>query len=354
MHPNEAPPASLPLVFEGAPAKQPLVVCYGAGRDSTAVLIGLHQRGIRPDAILFADVGAERQTTYDYLPIINAWLRSVGFPEVTVVRYQPKDFKHFPKYTTLAENCLTNVTLPSIAYGASSCSSKWKIRPQNLFLARWEAAKIAWANGLKVRKAIGFEDSPHELRRAEKGCATFAIHADELDKCELWFPLQEWHWNLEWCIGEIAAAGLPVPTKSSCYMCTAMKPWEVLELAEVDPDKLRRIVILEARTRDRHLKHAEKKGWPKGIGVPLTAGLWRQTVKGCRGATPRPGSMTQFIRERGLLPAAEIDALIAATPQCHFSAEDFAAQGITGWQEWIARVCERAQQAAALAASQAA
>lgn len=37
-------------------AKTPLVVAYGMGVDSTALLVGLHQRGLRPDLILFADV----------------------------------------------------------------------------------------------------------------------------------------------------------------------------------------------------------------------------------------------------------------------------------------------------------
>ena len=50
----------------------PLVVAYGLGVDSTAMLVGYHQRGIRPDLIIFSDVGAEREATYDYLPIICA------------------------------------------------------------------------------------------------------------------------------------------------------------------------------------------------------------------------------------------------------------------------------------------
>lgn len=35
---------------------QPVTVAYGIGVDSTAMLVGLHQRGIRPDLILFADM----------------------------------------------------------------------------------------------------------------------------------------------------------------------------------------------------------------------------------------------------------------------------------------------------------
>lgn len=41
--------------------KQPVVVCCGLGVDSVAILVGLYQRGIVPDLVIFADVGAERQ-----------------------------------------------------------------------------------------------------------------------------------------------------------------------------------------------------------------------------------------------------------------------------------------------------
>lgn len=326
--------------------RRPLVVCYGMGRDSTAVLVGLWQRGIRPDVILFADVGAERSKTYAYLFIINAWLASVGFPQVTVVKYRAKNYKHFPPYASIEENILTNVSLPAIAYGGHTCSAKWKISPQNEYLDAWQSAQECWTSGGKVRKAIGFEDSPHELKRSAKGCATFAIQADERDKYDLWFPLQEWHWNLARCIQEIESVGLPVPPKSSCYFCTAMKPWEVDEL---EPAKLCRIIVIEARTAKRHLDYAENRAAEKGIvwdGKPLTEGLWRKAVKGKfangkpNGSTPKPGSMTQYIREKGLLPSAEIDRIIAATPTNIFSQADFTRMGFTGWQDWLTSICE--------------
>jgi len=71
----------------GIPAGEPVVVAYGMGVDSTAMLVGWHARGLpRPDAILFADTGSEKPETYAYLDVINAWLRSIGYPEVTVVK----------------------------------------------------------------------------------------------------------------------------------------------------------------------------------------------------------------------------------------------------------------------------
>jgi hypothetical protein len=53
-----------------------MVVSYGAGVDSTALLIELSRRQIRPDLILFADVGAEKPETYSLIPIVKAYLEA--------------------------------------------------------------------------------------------------------------------------------------------------------------------------------------------------------------------------------------------------------------------------------------
>src|SRR5262245_47929671 len=108
---------SFDFMAQGQPAKQPLVFAHGVGVDSVAVTVELARRGIRPDLILHADPGAEHEGTYAYLPILNAYLRSVDFPEVVVVKYVPKNFKNWPPYYTIEENCLTNGTLPSLAFG---------------------------------------------------------------------------------------------------------------------------------------------------------------------------------------------------------------------------------------------
>ena len=73
-------------MLEERAVRECLVVAYGAGVDSTAMLVGLRQRGIRPDAVLFADTGGEKQQTYDFLPVMDGWLRDHGFPTVTVVK----------------------------------------------------------------------------------------------------------------------------------------------------------------------------------------------------------------------------------------------------------------------------
>ena len=44
-----------------------IVVSYGGGTNSVAMLVGLHERGLRPDAIVFADTGGEKPNTYGHM-----------------------------------------------------------------------------------------------------------------------------------------------------------------------------------------------------------------------------------------------------------------------------------------------
>jgi hypothetical protein len=125
----------------------PLVVACGLGVDSTALLVGFTRLGIRPDLILFADTGGEKEETYDYHPTLDQFLQDHGLPTVTVVRNIVTDFKNWPPYETLEQNCLTNGTLPSLAFGFKSCSLKWKAAPQHAFVKRWQPALDCWASG---------------------------------------------------------------------------------------------------------------------------------------------------------------------------------------------------------------
>ena len=282
-------------------AAAPLIVAYGMGVDSTALLVGFAERGIRPDQILFADTGSEKPDTYAYgLDIMPAWLESVGFPALTRVRYQPKNFKNWPPYQSLEENCLTNSTLPSLAFGFKSCSQKWKIQPQDKWTKSWQPAIEAWRSGMKVRKTIGYDAGPADMRRRNHaGTIEDPLFAYE-------YPLVEWGWDREKCKEAIAAAGLPVPPKSACYFCPATKPHE---LHSMPKDLLRRIVMIEARAT------------PK---LGSVEGLWRSSTK------TRPGRMTDYIRNERLLDPDEVDAIAAATPT-----EAIYAGEIDDWQSFI-------------------
>jgi hypothetical protein len=274
---------------------QPLVVSYGVGVDSTALLVGLHKRGIRPDAILFADVGAEKPETYAYLATIGAWLERVGFPALTTVRYVPET----APYSTLTDKCLVNETLPSLAYGGHSCSLVFKVAPQDKWLGAWAPAQEAWQEGLRVTKAIGYDSGTADCRRSTKARkanakqeADVALHNASIGPgsrkkaqrvlWDYWYPLQEWGWDRVDCLREIEAAGLPVPMKSACFFCPASKKSEVVWLRDKHPELFATALDIErralvgpravSRELDRKAK-CEQAG--EKYRAPTTVGLGR-------------------------------------------------------------------------------
>ena len=209
-----------------------LVVSYGVGLDSTALLVELHNRGIRPDLIIFSDTGGEKPETYAYLDVINRWLARVGFPAVTIVRYEPAR----APYTTLEGKCLANETLPSLAFGGHSCALVFKRDVMVKYLKSWAPALAAIERGEKIVKAIGYDASKADLRRRGKADrATDKIRlkivervgrgkapqADqwEVAHCEFAYYLQDWGLERASLAAIIESAGLSLPCKSACWFC---------------------------------------------------------------------------------------------------------------------------------------
>lgn len=235
------------------PAAQPLVVAYGIGVDSTALLVAMQQRGIRPDLILFSDPGGEKPETYAYIPVINRWLEKVGFPLLTTVRYAPTR----APYDTLETKCLANETLPSLAFGKHSCSIVFKAEPQNKYVAAWRPAIEAWDAGLKVTKAIGYDNGEQDCRRRAKADRAVAKKAENGDRdakrYDYWYALQDWGIDRVECLRLIASAGLPLPMKSACWFCPASKKSEIVWLRDTHPVLFQRALAMEDKARDgRH------------------------------------------------------------------------------------------------------
>lgn len=206
------------------------VVAYGAGTNSTAMLIGFRDRGIIPDLILFADTGGERPETYEHLKQVSEWCVKNGFPEIITVQQVNK---HGEKIT-LEGLCLKNKMLPSIAYGYKGCSLKHKRAPQDKYVNNYQSAKKIWKSGGKVTKFIGYDFD--EQRRAK-------IKDD--DKYIYSYPLIDWKWGRDECIEAIEKEGIKKPGKSACFFCPSSKPKEILELKEKHPELLERAVAME-------------------------------------------------------------------------------------------------------------
>lgn len=276
---------SVPDLYSDAP----IVVSYSFGLDSTAILAAMYKRGMRPDMLLFADVGSEHDYTYEIMPVIQDWLASVNFPPVTTVRYALKKKAKHAHYVTIFGNCIANRTLPSLAFGGKKgCSIKWKGDVLDDYVLSWPNCVEAWqTRGIRTQRLVGYDCSCKDAKRF-----TNALKKEKEGKVAPQFhfiyPLQYWKLNREGCAKEVHSVGLPVIQKSSCYFCPSMKPDEVLELTE---ENLESIVLMEALALP---------------GLRNIKGLWGNGVK----RDNKPATMTEFIRRERLLPEERITWII--------------------------------------------
>tara|TARA_R110000824_G_scaffold400884_1_gene609740 strand:+ start:447 stop:2435 length:1989 start_codon:yes stop_codon:yes gene_type:complete len=237
-----------------------LVVHYGGGVDSTAILVEMVNRGERPDYILFADTQAEKPETYDYIRGFSQWLVLQGFPAITVVtRFggpgndkgsiidsqagpcyvthaeKTRESHTGPGYTNLEGKTHQNKWMPSPAYGGHSCAAVFKVEPQDRYLAQ--------VCGLKsTTDYIGF-DATEGKRKSKKSFYAPAESKRPAPNYE--FPLIEWGWDRAKCIEVIEAAGLRAPMKSACFFCPMSKKHEIRWLAINHPDLFQRALAME-------------------------------------------------------------------------------------------------------------
>jgi hypothetical protein len=271
----------------GKPDRSPVIVSYGLGVDSTAMLVRMARLGEKPDLIIFADTGAEKAATMAYLPVIQDWLVAVGFPPVTVVRRKPCHGKH-GYYETLEQECFTKEMFPSLAYHRNhSCATKWKVEPSERLIRGWQPAIRAWSYGMPVIQCIGFENEKHEIARCNR--------LPDSPKYSYRMPLIEWGWDRARCVAEIESDsrlkkiaerhGVPVvPPKSACYFCPASKPEELVQLKRAEPELFARAIELERMVA------------PKLLSLK---GLWGRATKS------RPASWTEFATGHELLTGDE-------------------------------------------------
>jgi hypothetical protein len=211
----------------------PHIVAFGGGVDSTAMVIGLIQKKLPIDLILFADTGGERPTTYSHIEAFSDWLKKQGYPQITIV----KRVTESGEYETLEEECLRANALPSIAYGYKRCSQKHKIAPQDKFCNNWQPAIDTWKSGQKCVKYIGYD--ANEEHRAENAAKREDKKYDHI------YPLIEWQWDRQKCLDIIESVGIKNVAKSACFYCPSSKPQEIVQLYKEYPDLLQRALKIE-------------------------------------------------------------------------------------------------------------
>jgi hypothetical protein len=256
---------TLQLPFAPPPSGE-LMVAYGGGVNTVAMLVLLHRQRRRPRAIVMADPGSEwSQTEWYRDTIMQPWLESVGFPPVTVVSvkseaaYRPRAAK--TAHGTLLEECMRIKALPSIAYGWKKCSQKYKGRPSRWWVERQPWAQEIWARGERIIKCIGYDSD-----ETDRAIAAFQ-EADEARQYVPHYPLLEAGYDREHCEELILSALPSLPHKSACRFCPSNQIEEWVELRETDAAGFAEALALEANAE---------------IDVPDVVGLMRCMPNGRR------------------------------------------------------------------------
>jgi hypothetical protein len=275
-----------------SPDDAPIVVSYGGGTNSTAMLIWMFAHKVIPSAILFADTGAEKPETYEFIKFFDQWLIEHDFPGITTVKYQMKNAKprirslardylsywktielaslsarmvayqnirQLVRYKTIVEECIVLETLPSKAYGMGKCSVKWKVDVIQ------SSAKKMFPNAKEIRQLIGIHAG--EIRRLLNKNGQFRPLTEGVFRNE--YPLILNEINQAGCNALIQAANLPVPPKSACWLCPNAKVQEVLRLKQEHPDLYEVGCLIE----EQAMKHDKSNGSIKGLGRSFS---WRE------------------------------------------------------------------------------
>ena len=205
------------------------VLSYGGGVQTVA-MIALILKGKlpRPDLIVMADTGREKQSTFDYLEeIVQPALEREGMrveiaPHAlaTVDLYSGNGDLLLPVYTSTGK-------LPTF------CSSQWKQRVVQRYLrSRGVEQCDVW---------IGFSlDEANRVERATGDTGwyqrTFPLYAAGLTRAD--------------CLVIAQDTGWPAPSSSACWMCPNMDDHEWSEMRTNYPADFAKAVELDKEIRE--------------------------------------------------------------------------------------------------------
>lgn len=239
---------------------------YGAGVQSTAMLVLAAHGKIAPRLFIFANVGDDSEH-----PDSLAYFRDVAVPfaakhgieMVEVQRIWKRGERKGQPRTLWGELNRTDsrslgipVRMSNGAPGTRSCTADFKIR--------------VIADELKLRGAtpddpahVSLGISVDEIERAKPGVdPRLPIQV----RC---YPLLDLGMNRRDCQRIIADAGLPVPGKSSCFFCPFhdIEAWR--RLRRETPDLFERSVRLEQTLNVRRTSLGKVAVWLTRFGRPL-------------------------------------------------------------------------------------
>lgn len=284
------------------------VVSYGGGVQSTALLVLAAQGVIEFPTFVMANVGedSEHPATLEYVRTIAAPYAEANGIDLHLIDRARRDGTTETLYGRLTKEGSRSLPIPvrmsNGAPGTRSCTSDFKIK----VLGKWLKAHGATA-GRRCRthkhedESIPVLDSgePHDTGpRADCGkCVSpnfatvgIGISLDEIHRATtrrveayetVVYPLvgigEETGLKMTRsdCQRVIAAAGLPIPPKSSCYFCPFHKPATWADMRRNEPDLFEKSADLEDTLNDRRRMLGKDEVFLTRFGIPL-----RDAIKG--------------------------------------------------------------------------
>lgn len=195
------------------------IVNFGAGINSTALIVEMVRRNMKPDYVIFADTGSEMPETYEHIERMRKWFKENGLEFVVVKsKYDCSVYDYY----------YSRKLTPSRQF--RDCTDKFKIQPILRFVKQFKEQKVVQHIGICY-------DEVYRIRPSKTKWIQFR------------YLLAEWKMTREDCIKSIEEAGLEVPVKSGCFMCPFQTKESWIELLKTKPELFKKAREMEENGR---------------------------------------------------------------------------------------------------------
>ena len=218
------------------------VLLYGAGTQSTGLLLMMLDKGQRPDLVIFADTRSEPKFVMDYFWKVTEYvLKKYGLLIKSVWREKGGGLENDILYN-FGERV---ASLPLFTAGGGmirrQCTNEYKIAPMSKYIKKeFGIGRGKW-------------DSKSEVNRM------FGISLDEIERCKVstywWavnkYPLVDWRMYRHEVIDYINEKHpkLKNPPRSSCYFCPFHSDDYWRRLKEKHPDEFAKAIEIDEKIR---------------------------------------------------------------------------------------------------------
>ena len=226
-------------------------ISYGGGVQSSAMIVLAVQGKIDANVALFANVGddSEHPATLDYVRnVMQPWATERGLPVHELQRVM-RDGSTRTLWQDLTRDSRTiniPVRMDNGAPGNRNCTHTYKVQ----VVGKWLKANGASADDPAIVN-IGIS-TDEIIRVGNKKAMPYEQPA---------YPLIDLGLDRQDCQDVIAAAGLPVPPKSSCFFCPFHRPLMWAEMRRDEPELFDKSVELERTLNERR----ERLGKPDSL-----------------------------------------------------------------------------------------